>query len=1070
MVRLAIARDFLAEYAKLDKSAQGAVDAAVARFAKQTGPGLETPQRSRDNRIRTIAIDNVLRGIVLAPDTGDTYCLITVLPHEKANAFAASRRFSVNQALGVLEVRDEDAISQLEPFLHDGLAARRLFADVDDADLARLGVDAQTLPMVRLLTNEVDLEALQTALPDAQYAALHALACGMTVDEAWAEVARLVPADTSPGQVDPGDLVSAMERTPGQITFVSGQEELHFILAHPFAAWRTFLHPSQRKIAYRPSYSGPAQVTGGPGTGKTVTVLHRAAFLAGQTAEPVLVTTFNGNLAESLGAQLDLLVQDAAVRSRIEVLNVDRLAYRVVKQARGSPVIADERELRTRWGEAAADAGLAFTPTFLKNEWEQVILAQDLHTERAYLTCLRSGRGRPLAKAQRSQVWQVAQRVTAELASARQTTHLQLANEATQLLRQAEAPCYRHILIDEAQDLHPAQWRLLRAAVEPGPDDLFIAADPHQRIYDNRVSLASLRINVRGRSHRLSLNYRTTQEILTWAMPLLGTESVTGLDGEVDSLLGYRSPMHGMRPQAWKAASRTEEFGLLADRVRSWVAAGIEPHAIGVAARSAVLVREAREALTSAGIVTTSLSGRSRTPAVRSGTMHAMKGLEFQAVAVIGVEQGMVPELGAVTLETEDALAHAQDLQRERCVLFVACTRARDHLYVSGTGEPSSFLPPGAVDLPPVPAPVSPLVSPDAGHPRKVSKRELLRLREDTWEPRLRSASLVAEVDLRREYTEQVATVLGRLYGELRDPRTEGEAFLLQWPACLAAAMAGVAATEYRGGVFWPQLWETADYRGTSQDQGIWGRAFNRAIDRLGMATFPGLPLHFVGPILMHAGLPTYCLGDYFRLLLARRRLDPGLDAESFLAWATAPGRDLRLADLDVPARRFLAHGEDYALDVVDRCLDLLDRLSDPDPDLDGVRLPMRIVEAARSEAVAQGLDRPTAPRSGSTAHRSAPRPRIGLDPYGMGVQVILPAVGEMPDGVATWRVTADGDPVTGAQPRPVGRVRRGRPTDHPPADPAGTRRSGRADRLGSRERAGCRPVLGPDSVLCRRR
>ena len=583
-----------------------------------------------------------------------------------------------------------------------GLGARRLFADVSDADLTRLGVDAQTLPTVRLLTSEADLETLQTALPDAQYAALHALACGMTVDEAWAEVARLVPADAPPGQVDPGDLVSAMERTPGQITFVSGQEELHFILAHPFAVWRTFLHPSQRKIAYRPSYSGPAQVTGGPGTGKTVTVLHRAAFLAGtRRPEPVLVTTFNGNLAESLSAQLDLLVHDAAVRSRIEVLNVDRLAYRVVKQARGSPVIADERELRTRWAEAAADAGLAFTPAFLKNEWEQVILAQDLHTEQAYLTCLRTGRGRPLAKAQRSQVWHVAQRVTAELAAARQSTHFQLANEATQLLRQAGAPRYRHILVDEAQDLHPAQWRLLRAAVEPGPDDLFIAADPHQRIYDNRVSLTSLRISVRGRSHRLSLNYRTTQEILAWAMPLLGAEPVTGLDGEVDSLLGYRSPMHGPRPQAWKAASRAEEFGLLAERVRSWVSAGIEPHAIGVAARSAALVREAREALTAAGIATTSLSGRSSTPAVRAGTMHAMKGLEFQAVAVIGVEQGLVPEPGAVTPETEDALAHAQDLQRERCVLFVACTRARDHLYVSGTGEPSSFLPPGAVDLPP---------------------------------------------------------------------------------------------------------------------------------------------------------------------------------------------------------------------------------------------------------------------------------------------------------------------------------------------------------------------------------
>ena len=586
MARLAIGKEFLAEYAKLDRDTRSAVDTAVAEFARQThaGPFLETPRDSRDSRIRTIGIDGVWRGVVLAPDRGDTYCLLTVLPREKVNDFAASHRFGAARTSGALEVRDE--------------------------------------------------------------------------------------------------------------------EELRLILAHPFAAWRAFLHPSQHEIAYRVSYSGSAQVTGGPGTGKTVTVLHRAAFLAERAGQPslprpVLLTTFNGSLAESLHAQLDLLIPDAEVRGRIEVLNVDRLAYRVVKQARGTPVLADERELRARWAQAAADAGLDLTPAFGKNEWEQVILAQDLRAERAYLTCPRTGRGRPLTKAQRSQVWQAAERVTAELATARQSTHFQLANEAARLLRQPGAPRYRHILVDEAQDLHPAQWRLLRAAVDPGPDDLFIAADPHQRIYGNRASLASLRISVRGRSRRLSLNYRTTQEILAWALPLLGADPVTGLDGEADSLLGYRSPMHGPRPQAWQAASRAEEFGLLAERVRSWLSAGLEPHAIGVTARSAALIREAREALKAAGIATASLSGRSHVPAVRTGTMHAMKGLEFQAVAVIGVEQGLVPEPGAVTPETEDPLAHAQDLQRERCVLFVACTRARDHLHVSGTGEPSPFLPPG---------------------------------------------------------------------------------------------------------------------------------------------------------------------------------------------------------------------------------------------------------------------------------------------------------------------------------------------------------------------------------------
>src|SRR5271166_3284833 len=255
VARLAIARGFLAEYAKLQRDVQSAVDAACAKFAKHPYPGLllEKPQHSQDDRIGTIRVNGFWRGVVLAPATGDTYCLVTVLPPDEANAYAANHRFSVNRALGVLEVRDEEAVRKLQPSLEAAAepGGRRLFADVSDADLAWLGIDQNVLPAVRLLTSETDLETLQAVVPEAQYAALHALAGGMTVDEAQDEVARLLPAGTLPEQVDPEDLVAAMERTPGQVTFVSGPEDLQLILAHPFAAWRRFLHPSQRKIAYR---------------------------------------------------------------------------------------------------------------------------------------------------------------------------------------------------------------------------------------------------------------------------------------------------------------------------------------------------------------------------------------------------------------------------------------------------------------------------------------------------------------------------------------------------------------------------------------------------------------------------------------------------------------------------------------------------------------------------------------------------------------------------------------------------------------------------------------------------
>ena len=562
---------------------------------------------------------------MLAPESGDTFCLITVLPHDKANAYAAGHVFSVNQVLGVLEVRDEAALEQLQPSLETvaATAEKLLFAHVSDADLKRLGVDEQIIPVVRLLASEAHLQALQSVLPDVQFTALLALATGMTVEQAWSEVAQYLPALTPPQQVDPGDLVTAMERTPGQVAFVSGEEELKDILAHPFAAWRIFLHPSQRRIAYETSYSGPAQVTGGAGTGKTVTALHRAAHLARRqpepdaatqaTGPPILLTTFTRNLADTLGSQLALLIDDDAVRDRIEVLNVDRLAHRIVTQARGAnPAIADNQHLRALWTAAAAQTGAAFTPEFLQHEWEQVILGQDLHTEQAYLTCLRAGRGTPLSKIQRSQAWRATGQVVAELQAAGQSTFIQLANEATHILRQSLRATYRHVLVDEAQDLHPAQWRLLRAAVKEAPDDLFIVADPHQRIYDNHVSLASLGIGVRGRSRRLRINYRTTQEILAWAVPLLGTSLSIGLDGAADSLAGYRSPMHGRRPQVRAANDREEELKILTERLRGWIADGIEPHAIGVAARSTYLAKHARDVLESAGIATRRCRQRAR--------------------------------------------------------------------------------------------------------------------------------------------------------------------------------------------------------------------------------------------------------------------------------------------------------------------------------------------------------------------------------------------------------------------------------------------------------------------------
>lgn len=302
---------------------------------------------------------------------------------------------------------------------------------------------------------------------------------------------------------------------------------------------------------------------------------------------------------------------------------------------------------------------------------------------------------------------------------------------------------------------------------------------------------------------------------------------------------------------------------------------------------------------------------------------------------------------------------------------------------------------------------------PESPGVRQVTRLELLDMRERVWGPVLRGVSLVAEAEIREAHRTQVASALGVLYGKGQYTVDRGIDFLSRWPACLVASMTGVAVTGYEQGAYWPAFWKAAGYAGNESDQRVWGGAFVVAAAQLGLPTFPDSGLRYVGPVLMHAGIPVYCLGDFFRLLVERRRQDPGLDADSFLAWATAPGRGLRLSELDKPAQRFLLGGGDYAHDVVDRTLDMLDRLTEPDPDLDGVRLPSYMIEEAKNQIAAGYLNlsgtRRRALLGGAAARRQA-QPRIALDPYGSGVHVLLPAIGDTPDGIARWRITADGE------------------------------------------------------------
>ncbi|MFG2935034.1 UvrD-helicase domain-containing protein [Streptomyces sp. NPDC048282] len=710
MPQLAFANTFWDKFEQLEKPVRAGVRKAMKKFQQLSvaelhadkGLHLESVENAADRRMRTIRITDFWRGVVLAPDDGgDTFLLVNVVQHDKAYDWAAKRLYTVNTATRGLEVRNVVVIEQLTPALEQtaAKAPARLFEGFSDTSLARLGIDEGTLRAARTILDKPQLEAFSSLFPEDQFEVLQFLAEGFDEDAVWREVVAVRrPAD--PGPYNPDDLSTAIANTHSRITVVTGAEELEEILTKPFAAWRIFLHPTQRRVAYRATFSGPAQVTGGPGTGKTVVALHRVKHLLHRSPEGgrVLLTTYTTALAKSLRENLALLLEDDALLERVDVTTVDALARDIVRRQRGSvPRLCDDSDERFRWRKIRQKLNLDWSEQFLAQEYRHVVLAQSLASEDAYLRAVRRGRGSALGPVKRAQVWRAVKMFEQGLRRDGKCTYLEMCAEAARLLSAPESamPPYAHIVVDEAQDLHPVQWRVLRGAVAPGPDDLFITGDPHQRIYDSRVSLGSLGIPVAGRSSRLRINYRSTEEILRWAAHLMEEELVKSLSGDgLDSLAGYRSLLHGHRPVLEDFDGEDSELTAAVEKIRTWVSGGVAPADIAVAGRFHQTLDKVKARLERAGLPAVLVkSGPTQQDAgIRLATLHAMKGLEFRCVAVLGVTANAFPFQPAVTPLEVDQLQHRADMLSERCLLFVACTRAREELYVSYHGKGSRFL------------------------------------------------------------------------------------------------------------------------------------------------------------------------------------------------------------------------------------------------------------------------------------------------------------------------------------------------------------------------------------------
>lgn len=676
------------------------------------GLNLETVEGARDSSIKSVRVDQGYRAVAF--EAGRDIMFVHVNEHDKAYRWASGRRVKLDPDTNRIRVIEEiDATTEtVQP-----PSAPLLFSDVSDKRLRALGVAQEELPAVRRLVTVEGLEAAEDRFDPLSYQVLYSLAAGYDDEEVFAltgvgedpeGVSETVRADVT------FDRLIETDESRQTIFIPESEAELRRVFEEGLEGWRIFLHPEQRKFAYR-DYNGPAMVRGGAGTGKTVVAMHRAKHIADQIeadpnryGERVLLTTFTTSLAQDIEANLKTLCPEHldARPPRVEVINLDRWVSRFLTRKSFERRVAYFGEARERldeiWREVFDEHDLpeGLSEAFVKAEWAQIIQAKGLTERRSYLKTSRAGRGTPLDRRKRATLWEVFSDYRARMISEGLAEPDDAYREATEILS-SEAPNlpYAAVVVDEAQDMGEQAFRLIRAIVPEAPtgdrNSIFVVGDAHQRIYARRASMSACGINIRGRSRRLRLNYRTTQEIRMWAVSILEGMSVDDLDEGTDTLRGYVSLLHGPAPQLVSSKSEAEELDGLVKWVQELHADQIGLSDIAILCSRRIDTDRVRKALMAADVETVILKAGTAddrsVPGVRITTMHRAKGLEFFAVAIPFLSETSFPPGGALNTAI-DAADRADIINQSRSLLHVAATRAKQNLRISWCGTRTQLI------------------------------------------------------------------------------------------------------------------------------------------------------------------------------------------------------------------------------------------------------------------------------------------------------------------------------------------------------------------------------------------
>ena len=704
--KMAMSSDFLDAFAKLPRPQQRGVRTLISRFnADSTASGLnyERIHAARDPAMRSLRIDQGYRAIVLKPEHGDVHMLLWADKHDDAYTWAERHECRINAETGALQVYepraepDAEAAAPVEAPA-DAPVPPLAFRNLRVRELARLGVPAAMLAEVRTVRDDADLDGMQPRLPLEAYEALFLYLAG----ESYEDLVREREAPQEP--VDTRDFAAALSRddSRGRFVVVEDELELEAMLNAPLERWRVFLHPSQRRLVERP-WNGPARVLGAAGTGKTVVAMHRARWLARNLPGRgrILFTTFTKNLAADIRHNLGAICKPEEL-ARIEVTNLDHWVVGFLRGRRYEFRIRYER-VQEAWQRALdlKPSDLDVTDAFYDDEWEQVIQAHGVTTLDEYLHVSRVGRGTRLNRAARAKAWRVFEEYRTQLAERGVKEVDDAYRDAATLLQNDRGTLdYVAVVVDEAQDMGAQAYRLIRHIVPAGANDLFVVGDGHQRIYGrNKVVLGRCGIDVRGRSRKLRLNYRTTEETRCWAARLLAGRAIDDLDGGSDDDKGITSLTRGPEPLLRNFESREEQSAFIVAYLKQVKTEDASLRGVCVVARTRCERDAIAETLKEHDLTHVALEAGSvdaaETDGVRLATMHRVKGLEFDRVVMASINSDMVPLPIAIDARG-DAVERESAETEERALVYVAATRSKKELLVLSYDTPSRLLQPAS--------------------------------------------------------------------------------------------------------------------------------------------------------------------------------------------------------------------------------------------------------------------------------------------------------------------------------------------------------------------------------------